>query len=103
MIALYERAVSLYASLVNINAYHQPGVEAGKKAAAGILDLQTSVTKTIQGSDRPLSLEEIASKIDSEDKIESIYFIVRHLVANDRLFIIEGSWGEPASLTIARA
>lgn len=25
MIALYERAVGIYASLVNINAYHQPG------------------------------------------------------------------------------
>ncbi|WP_345783134.1 glucose-6-phosphate isomerase, partial [uncultured Akkermansia sp.] len=32
LIALFERAVSFYASLVNINAYHQPGVEAGKKA-----------------------------------------------------------------------
>ena len=31
LIALFERAVSFYASLVNINAYHQPGVEAGKK------------------------------------------------------------------------
>ena len=26
IIALYERAVGLYASLVNINAYHQPGI-----------------------------------------------------------------------------
>ena len=26
------RAVGLYAHLININAYHQPGVEAGKKA-----------------------------------------------------------------------
>jgi hypothetical protein len=25
MVALYERAVGLYASIVNINAYHQPG------------------------------------------------------------------------------
>ena len=33
LIALYERAVGLYAELVNVNAYHQPGVEAGKKAA----------------------------------------------------------------------
>ena len=32
LIALYERAVGLYASLVNVNAYHQPGVEAGKKS-----------------------------------------------------------------------
>lgn len=25
MVALYERAVGLYASIININAYHQPG------------------------------------------------------------------------------
>ena len=39
LIALYERAVGFYASLVNINAYHQPGVEAGKEsrdAGAGV-------------------------------------------------------------------
>src|ERR1700682_686822 len=35
LIALFERAVGLYASLIHINAFHQPGVEAGKKAAAG--------------------------------------------------------------------
>lgn len=39
LIALFERAVSFYASLVNINAYHQPGVEAGKKAAGSFLAL----------------------------------------------------------------
>ncbi len=49
LIALYERAVGLYASLVNINAYHQPGVEAGKKAAAVILDLQQKVSGQFRG------------------------------------------------------
>merc|ERR1712023_452234 len=43
LIALYERAVSFYASLVNVNAYHQPGVEAGKKAARAFLDLLARV------------------------------------------------------------
>ena len=37
LIALFERTVGLYASLVGINAYHQPGVEAGKKAAGTVL------------------------------------------------------------------
>ena len=37
LIALYERAVGLYAARVGINAYHQPGVEAGKLAAAKAL------------------------------------------------------------------
>ena len=40
LIALFERAVGFYGSLVNVNAYHQPGVEAGKKAAAGVLAIQ---------------------------------------------------------------
>jgi hypothetical protein len=31
LIALFERAVGFYASLVGINAYHQPGVEAGQE------------------------------------------------------------------------
>src|SRR5205823_12814964 len=30
LIALYERAVGFFGSLVNINTYDQPGVEAGK-------------------------------------------------------------------------
>ncbi|MEO7300216.1 MAG: hypothetical protein ABI042_16755 [Verrucomicrobiota bacterium] len=33
LIALFERAVGFYASLINVNDYHQPGVEDGKKAA----------------------------------------------------------------------
>jgi glucose-6-phosphate isomerase len=36
-VALFERAVGLYAELININAYHQPGVEAGKRAARSAL------------------------------------------------------------------
>ena len=37
LIALFERAVGYYGALLGINAYNQPGVEAGKKAAEGIL------------------------------------------------------------------
>jgi len=43
LIALYERAVGLYAVQLGINAYHQPGVEAGKKAAARALEMQLSL------------------------------------------------------------
>ena len=35
-------------SLVDINAYHQPGVEAGKKAAASVLDLQRKVLAALR-------------------------------------------------------
>ncbi|KAB8333360.1 glucose-6-phosphate isomerase [Scytonema tolypothrichoides VB-61278] len=101
LIALYDRAVGFYASLVNINAYHQPGVEAGKKAAAAILDLQKQVVKVLQTEKTALSIEEIAQKAGATDKIEAIYKIVRHLYANQRGFVLQGNLGQPSSLKIS--
>ena len=37
LISLYERAVSAFSAMVGINAYDQPGVEAGKLAATSFL------------------------------------------------------------------
>jgi glucose-6-phosphate isomerase len=65
---------------VNINAYHQPGVEAGKKAAAVVLALQAKVVAAI--SDKPRTAEEIAG---SADDAEAAYAILTHLAANGRL------------------
>jgi glucose-6-phosphate isomerase len=82
LIALYERAVGLYASLVNINAYHQPGVEAGKKAAQTVLDVEAKVLAVLhQEAGRPLGLEEIAGAADASD-VETVFWILRHLAAN---------------------
>ena len=103
LIALYERAVSFYASLVNINAYHQPGVEAGKKAAATILALQTKVVGALKGAGAPLSLEELAEKADAAEDIETVYFIVRHLSSNQRGVAIAGHIGQPNTLNISWA
>jgi len=98
LIALYERAVGFYASLVNVNAYHQPGVEAGKKAAAAILELQKQAISVLQTEENPLSLEEIASKAGASEDIESIYIILRHLHANGRGVVIDGNFAQPSSL-----
>ncbi|MEN9216376.1 MAG: glucose-6-phosphate isomerase, partial [Gloeomargarita sp. HHBFW_bins_162] len=84
LIALYERAVGLYASLININAYHQPGVEAGKKAASEILHLQRKLLSTIREYPHGLTLEELAQHLHATDQVETIYKIVRHLEANQR-------------------
>ena len=102
LIALYDRAVGLYASLVNINAYHQPGVEAGKKAAAAILDLQRQVVAVLQSESAPLPLATLADKAGASDQIETIYRIVRHLHTNQRSVKIEGNLGKPASLMVSR-
>ncbi|MBD0267985.1 MAG: glucose-6-phosphate isomerase, partial [Cyanobacteria bacterium Co-bin8] len=103
LIALYERAVGFYASLVNINAYHQPGVEAGKKAAASVIDLQSKVIQALQASDQPLTLADLAAKVGSLDEVETIYKIVRHLNANQRSVTILGDPGQPDEIKIAAA
>ena len=88
LIALYERTVGLYASLVGINAYHQPGVEAGKKAAGKILELQAKVIAVIQKAATPLSVEEIAEQVGESD-LEKVFHICRHLAANNRAGIVQ--------------
>ncbi len=78
LIALYERAVSFYASLVNVNAYHQPGVEAGKKAAATFLDVLNGVRAHLTSS--PQIAGEIASQLGAN--AEDVYHCLTHLAAN---------------------
>ena len=78
LIGLFERAVSFYASLVNINAYHQPGVEAGKKAATAFLKLMGEVRGALTSSGQ--TSEQIATtlKADAED----VFHLLNHLAAN---------------------
>ena len=103
LIALYDRAVGFYGDLVHINAYHQPGVEAGKKAAAAILDLQTRLIQIIQQEGTPLYLSQLAEKAEATDQIEAIYKILRHLHANQRSVVLHGDPRKPNSLTVSAA
>ncbi|AFY69266.1 glucose-6-phosphate isomerase [Thalassoporum mexicanum PCC 7367] len=103
LIALYERAVGLYGFLVNVNAYHQPGVEAGKKAAAVILDLQKKVMAVLDAEtagSASLSIADLAHKVGQPEAIETVYLIVRHLDANSRINL-EGNTGNPSSLRVS--
>lgn len=101
LIALYDRAVGFYGFLVNINAYHQPGVEAGKKAAADILELQKKVLQALQPEGTPLSLTQIADKAGATDQIEAIYKILRHLQANQQNIVMQGDPAQLSSLTFS--
>jgi glucose-6-phosphate isomerase len=103
LIALYERAVGLYASLIHVNAYHQPGVEAGKKAAASVLDLQTKVVEVLKTTGSPLTLIDLATRANAGDQIETIYKILRHLEANHRGIHVEGDRAKPSTLLISIA
>jgi glucose-6-phosphate isomerase len=86
LIALYERAVGFYATLVNINAYHQPGVEAGKKAAQTVIELQQQVLDAMRDNfTQSSSAESIAQTLKQPDATEQIFHILRHLEANGRV------------------
>ncbi len=84
LIALFERTVGLYASLVNINAYHQPGVEAGKKAAAHTLDVRSRITEVLKAhAGTAMTATEIAKEAGLEDCVETIFKIALHASANN--------------------
>jgi glucose-6-phosphate isomerase len=81
LIALYERAVGLYASLIDVNAYHQPGVEAGKQAASAVLELQARVLAHLEGGGSGTA-DAIAAALAVPDSAETIFHVLRHLAAN---------------------
>jgi glucose-6-phosphate isomerase len=83
LIALYERAVGLYASLVGINAYHQPGVEAGKKAAGSVITLKLQIAAALRaGAGTAFTAESLAAHIGQPDKTELVFKVLEHLAAN---------------------
>lgn len=81
LIALYERVVGFYASLLGINAYHQPGVEAGKKAATGVIALKRQLMDTLRAAPgRAFTAEEAAAAVGGS--VEHAFKILEHLAAN---------------------
>jgi len=89
LIALFERAVGFYASLIHINAYHQPGVEAGKRAAANVLALQTKVLAALGVEAK--SAEQLAEEAGAADA-EIVHLICEHLAANGRARRASSGW-----------
>ncbi len=84
LIGLFERAVSFYASLVNINAYHQPGVEAGKKAATDFLNQLAKVRAALSATGR--TADEVASQLGID--VEDAFHMLNHLAANGQARIV---------------
>jgi glucose-6-phosphate isomerase len=83
LIALYERAVGFYGSLVNVNAYHQPGVEAGKKAAGAVIDVQRKVLARLRSrKGEARTADELAAEIGAADQVETVFKVLEHLAVN---------------------
>jgi glucose-6-phosphate isomerase len=86
LIALFERTVGLYSVLVNVNAYHQPGVESGKKAAGNVISIQLAIIDFLNANKgSAFSSTEIAKSINRPDEVELVSKICQHLTANNRL------------------
>jgi glucose-6-phosphate isomerase len=83
LIALFERAVGYYASFINVNAYHQPGVEAGKKAAAEILRAQHSILDLLSKVNQPKSILAISQEVACRPDI--VFKIIQRLESVGRV------------------
>src|SRR5206468_279062 len=83
LIALFERAVGLYASLINVNAYHQPGVEAGKKAANDVIEVQRKILEHLkEHSGKAFTVDALAKAAGLESEIETVFKVLQHITAN---------------------
>jgi glucose-6-phosphate isomerase len=85
LIALYERAVGIYAELIDVNAYDQPGVD--KDAAAGVVRLQRQLAGLLREAERPLTAEEIALALGRSDEVETIYKLLDRLAGDGRRLV----------------
>ena len=86
LIALFERAVGLYAYLVGINAYHQPGVEAGKQAAGDVIELAVKIQHHLRSHpEQKFTATELADILRKTKNTETVFQLLLHLAASGRV------------------
>ncbi|NOY74981.1 MAG: glucose-6-phosphate isomerase [Kiritimatiellaeota bacterium] len=83
IIALYERAVAFYAELIGVNAFHQPGVEAYKKASGKIIAMLMEVKEKLpELSGSAGTAAELAEKVGFADRVNEFEGILAKFAAN---------------------
>ena len=88
LIALFERTVGIYANLININAYDQPAVEFGKKAAGGLIELKNSAKAAlVNEAGKYFTAAQLAEKLGAEE--QDMFRLMLHLSANDSSIKLE--------------
>ena len=91
LIALFERAVGLYANLIGVNAYHQPGVEAGKFAAGDVIKLSVKIQNYLKSNPgQKFDTVTISDALEESEQAETVYKILQHLAANRRVLKFPG-------------
>ncbi len=85
LIALYERAVGFYGIYTNINPYHQPAVEFGKKAASEIIDIKNKIMELLdKNHNKEYSSKDIAVEIGCSN-VRTVVKILAHLAENNQI------------------
>jgi glucose-6-phosphate isomerase len=77
LIALFERAVGIYAELIDVNAYNQPSV--AKDAARPVVELQRAVTAFVAQLDEPQTADAIAEGIGRPEEVETVFKLLDRL------------------------
>ena len=92
LIALFERAIGLYANLIGLNAYHQPGVEVGKQAAGDVIKLSVKIQNYLKSNPgQKFDSVTISGALGESGKEETVYKILQHLAANRRILKFPGN------------
>ena len=78
LISVFERAVSYYAAMINVNAYNQPAVEYGKKCAEEFIEIKNKALEAL--TQEPQSPDAVAAKIGADSA--AVYKLLRHAAAN---------------------
>ena len=87
IIALYERAVAFYAELIQINAFHQPGVEAYKKTSEAINELSIKLQEFIAAnSGFSGEAAAFAAAAGEPELVAEIEGILAKFTVNERVF-----------------
>jgi len=98
LIALFERTVGFYASLVNINAYHQPGVEAGKVAASKIIQLQVELVNLFKTNPRKeFTAQQLIHQFAGHGSPDEVFKVCEHLATNPQKLIVKMNSGWDAA------
>jgi glucose-6-phosphate isomerase len=82
LVALFERAVGLYAELINVNAYHQPGVD--KFVADNVAALQLLICSHLKSANVPQTADQIATAIDRLEEVETVHKLLVRLASDPR-------------------
>ena len=80
-----------YANLIGLNAYHQPGVEAGNLSAGDVIKLSVKIQNYLKSNPgQKFDAVKISDALEESGKAETVYKLLQHLAANGRVRKFQG-------------